>query len=136
MSKEVKEFGVMPEVELLNGTLKVTQGEGMMLEMKLGEDRASVWLLPIVIIHLVVKMGLLIAMVRCYRRVANKISLSLVYVVVGMELQAHSTVVNLFLAAQNDASSAIGVFFGLLGWGPTLCVLFVLSQPLYAWENF
>ena len=77
MSKEVKEFGVMPEVELLNGTLKVTQGEGMMLEMKLGEDRASVWLLPIVIIHLVVKMGLLIAMVRCYRRVANKISLSL-----------------------------------------------------------
>lgn len=31
LSKEIKDFGVMPEVELFNGTLRVTQGEGMVL---------------------------------------------------------------------------------------------------------
>jgi hypothetical protein len=88
------------------------------------------------IAHLGAKMGLLMAMVKCYRGVTSKISLSLVYVVVGMELQAHSTVVNLFQAAQEDGGSGLGMFFGFLGWGLTLCVLFALPQPLYPWETF
>ncbi len=124
----------MPDVELFNGSLMVSQGNGT-LWVQLGEDKASAWLLTVAILHLGVKMGLLFGMVQGYRAVANKISLSLVYVVVGWELQAHSTVISLFQAAQDEVSG-MGMFLGFMGWGLTLLVLFVLPQPFFPWETF
>jgi hypothetical protein len=120
----VKDFAIMPEVELFNGTLRVSQGNGT-LWVQLGEDRASPWLSVIAIVHTFTKLALLASMVRCYRAVTNRISLSLVYAVVGFELQANTAVISIFQAAPEDVGWA-GIMLGFLGWGLTLCVLFAL----------
>lgn len=128
---EIKDFSLQPFIHLYNGTLNIIQ-DNFTLEIEMVKEEISLWLFPLSGLHLCLKGVLFFMMIDKFHRDNKWISMTYIYIAIGMELQANILIVKLFESSDPSPVNIFGITFGMVGWFGVLASLFFLPRPLMA----